>query len=50
MTHFLHALTSRLRHRKAERELRGLPDHLLKDMGLSRSEIPYFVRTGNAGD
>lgn len=40
-------ITRTLRHRKAERDLRGLPDYLLKDIGVSRGQIPFIVRIRN---
>lgn len=35
---------------KAEGQLRSMPDYLLKDIGLSRGEIPYAVRERNYRD
>ena len=35
---------------KAEGQLRRMPDYLLKDIGLSRGEIPYAVRRRNYRD
>jgi len=32
---------------RAIRELREMPDYLLSDIGLSRSEIPFVVREGD---
>lgn len=37
------AIRSRQGKRKAIRDLRALPDHLLKDIGMGRSDIPAVV-------
>jgi len=37
-------------HDRAIRELRAMPDHLLKDIGLSRGNIEVAVRTGRKTD
>ncbi|HKP23267.1 MAG TPA: DUF1127 domain-containing protein [Dongiaceae bacterium] len=34
--------------RRDERQLMEMPDHLLKDIGIGRSEIPSAVRQGRA--
>ena len=43
---FLVVLTERRRVRSAERELESMDDYLLRDIGLSRSEITPAVRYG----
>jgi uncharacterized protein YjiS (DUF1127 family) len=35
--------------RRAARELEGLNDYQLKDIGISRGDIPHAVRHGRAG-
>lgn len=40
---FAKNLSRSLKARKAARELRGMPDFILKDIGISRSEIPFIV-------
>ena len=35
--------------RKAERQLQALSDKELRDLGISRGEIPYVVRNGRPG-
>jgi uncharacterized protein YjiS (DUF1127 family) len=39
-------LRRELRIRKAIRDLQQMPEHLLRDLGLSQSDIPYVVRHG----
>lgn len=34
------------RTKRAERQLVGLSDHTLHDIGISRSDIPHIVRKG----
>lgn len=46
MPHLLNAFAAQLRRRKAARDLSGLPDYLLKDLGISRAEIISAVRGG----
>ncbi|HSS64632.1 MAG TPA: DUF1127 domain-containing protein [Gammaproteobacteria bacterium] len=40
-------LVKRLRHvgqeRATERQLMGLPDHTLRDIGISRTDIPFIA-------
>jgi uncharacterized protein YjiS (DUF1127 family) len=40
-------LSASSRARKAERDLSGLPEHLLKDIGFSRGHLPFIVRERN---
>jgi uncharacterized protein YjiS (DUF1127 family) len=42
----LRAMSRRAALRRARRELLVLPDSMLTDMGISRSEIPSVVRDG----
>ncbi len=50
---FFTGMFATLRHRAeimaAERRLRDMPDHMLKDIGLHRSEITAMVRMGRDG-
>lgn len=43
---FAAAVRRRMHVARCERRLRELPDHMLKDMGLHRSEIPAIARFG----
>lgn len=44
--HPLTILRGWLTRRRDERTLQSLPDHLLRDMGLSRCEVSFQVRHG----
>ena len=44
MMDILGQISRRMRARKTERQLHALPDRMLKDIGLSRSEISYVAR------
>ena len=46
VTRVLHRLAERRTERRAARELANYPDALLKDMGITRSEIRDAVRYG----
>jgi uncharacterized protein YjiS (DUF1127 family) len=43
------AIADELRIRRDLRQLAGMDDHMLKDIGLRRSEIEYCVRYGRHG-
>ncbi len=46
LTHILANIRRHLTHRKAMRDLSGLEDHLLADLGISRGEIASIVQHG----
>jgi uncharacterized protein YjiS (DUF1127 family) len=46
LTHILANIRRHLTHRKAMRDLSGLEDHLLADLGISRGEIAAVVQHG----
>ena len=39
-------ISREMRHRRAVAELSEMDDHLLRDIGVSRTQIPYIVRHG----
>lgn len=47
MRKIFRSLSASSRARKAERDLSGLPEHLLKDIGFSRGNLPFIVRERN---
>ncbi|RFC65860.1 DUF1127 domain-containing protein [Mesorhizobium denitrificans] len=47
MFHTISRVARSIRLRRAENDLRQLPDHMLKDIGISRSEISFAVRERN---
>jgi len=49
MIDFVRTVSRSLRTRRTNRELSGLPDHILKDIGVSRSEIPHIALTHSRG-
>ena len=46
LTTILANIRRHLTHRKAMRDLSGIEDHLLADLGISRSEIAAVVQHG----
>jgi uncharacterized protein YjiS (DUF1127 family) len=44
MIEVLNRISSRIKARSTERQLHALPDYILKDIGLTRSEIAYVAR------
>jgi len=54
ISHAIHSVAERWRRaardRKAERGMARLPDHVLRDIGVSRIEAGYFVHRSRASD
>jgi uncharacterized protein YjiS (DUF1127 family) len=50
MLKILSALRCRLRMSKDSDHLASMPDHILKDIGIGRSEILYLTRAGRDVD
>jgi uncharacterized protein YjiS (DUF1127 family) len=49
LVRFVRAMASEHRIRRDTRELLGMSDYMLKDIGLTRSQIGYAVRFGQLG-
>ena len=47
MRHTIYNLAQRMNARQAQAKLESLPDYLLKDIGISRGEIRFYVRGGS---
>ena len=44
MASFMTRLAERRLHRLAEQHLQSVPSHVLKDIGITRSQIPHLIR------
>ena len=44
MANFITRLVEQRLHRLAEQQLQSAPSHMLRDIGIIRSQIPYLVR------
>jgi uncharacterized protein YjiS (DUF1127 family) len=46
--HLAHRIRAKVERRRLSAMLSAMPDHILKDIGISRSEIDYRVQNGRA--